>query len=215
VSDVHARRVFAATALAVGLGLVIQLFVAADNTTGHFTDATARVLNVFTFFTIQSNILVGVATLLLAIRLDRTSLLFRVVRMMGMVGIVVTAIVYHVAIRAFLHLDSWALAADHTLHLVVPVLAVYGWLRHGPRGLASPQVARLTVLFPLAYFAFSIVRGAIIDWYPYTFVDVTTLGYLKVLLNAVWIALLVFGVAAGATALDARLARSDREPSAS
>lgn len=73
-------------------------------------------------------------------------------------------------------------------------------------------MARLTVLFPLAYFAFSIVRGAIIDWYPYTFVDVTDLGYLKVLLNAVWIALLVFAVAAGATALDSRLAATTPEP---
>jgi hypothetical protein len=71
-------------------------------------------------------------------------------------------------------------------------------------------VARLTVLFPLAYFAFSIVRGAIIDWYPYTFVDVSTLGYGKVLLNAVWIALLVFAVAAGATSLDRWLAHRPR-----
>jgi hypothetical protein len=212
MSDRRARRLFAITAAVVGAGLVIQLFVAADNTNGRFTDATARVLNVFTFFTIQSNILVGIATLLLAIRLDRPSLLFRVVRLMGMVGIVVTAIVYHVAIRAFLHLDSWALAADHTLHLVVPVLAVYGWLRYGPRGLSSPTVARLTVLFPLAYFAGSIVRGAIIDWYPYTFVDVTHLGYFKVFVNAVWIALLVFAVAAGATALDTWLGRRAREP---
>ena len=101
------------------------------------------------FFTIQSNLIVGVTTLLLAIRLDRTSLVFRVFRLMGIVGIVVTAIVYHVAIRAFLHLDSWALAADHLLHTVVPVLAVYGWLRYGPRGLTSATVARLTVLFPL------------------------------------------------------------------
>jgi hypothetical protein len=176
VTDLRARRVFAATALCVLAGLVIQLFVAADHTNGHFTDTTDRV-----------------------------------VRMMGMVGIVVTAIVYHVAIRAFLHLDSWALAADHTPHLVVPVLAVYGWLRYGPRGLTSPQVAQLTVLFPLAYFAFSIVRGAIIDWYPYTFVDVTTLGYVKVLLNAVWIALLVSADAAGAPALDGWLARDARD----
>ena len=54
---------------------------------------------------------------------------------------------------------------------------------------------------------FTLVRGSIIDWYPYTFIDVTTLGYVKVALNAVWIALLVFAVAAGATALDTRLGR--------
>ncbi len=49
------------------------------------------------------------------------------------------------------------------------------------------------------------IRGAIIDWYPYTFIDVTALGYAKVAINAVWVALLVFGIAAGATALDRNL----------
>lgn len=208
MSDVRARRVFAATALCVAAGIVIQLIVAADHTGGRFTTPTHRALNVLVFFTIQSNLIVGVTTALLAIRLDRTSLVFRVFRLMGIVGIVVTGIVYHVAIRAFLHLDSWGLAADHLLHTVVPVLAVYGWIRYGPRGLTSATVARLTVLFPLTYFVFTLARGSFVDWYPYTFIDVTTLGYAKVALNAVWIALLVFAVAAGATALDARLARN-------
>lgn len=126
---------------------------------------------------------------------------------MGIVGITVTGIVYHVAIRAFLELDSWALAADHLLHTVVPILAVLGWLMYGPRRLTSTRVALLTVLFPVVWFAFTLIRGAVIDWYPYTFIDVNTLGYFKIALNAVWIALLVFGIAAGATALDRRLDR--------
>ena len=212
MSDVRARRVFAATALCVFAGIVIQLFVAADYSGGRFTTPLHRALNVFVFFTIQSNLILGVTTLLLAIRLERTSLVFRVFRLMGLVGIVVTGIVYHVAIRAFLHLDSWGLAADHLLHTVTPVLAVYGWVRYGPRGLTSATVARLTVLFPLTWFVFTVVRGWFVDWYPYTFIDVTHLGYAKVALNAVWIALLVFAIAAGATALDARLARPAPEP---
>jgi hypothetical protein len=214
VPDARARRVFAATTLCVLAGIVIQLFVAADHTGGRFTTPTQRALNVFVFFTIQSNLIVGVTTLLLAIRLDRTSLWFRVFRLMGLVGIIVTGIVYHVAIRAFLELDSWALGADHLLHTVVPVLTVYGWVRYGPRRLTSPLVARLTVLFPLTWFVFTLIRGSIVDWYPYTFIDVSNLGYGKVALNAVWIALLVFAVAAAATALDARLDRTRAEVAA-
>ena len=202
---------FAATALCVLAGIVIQVLVAADHVGGRFTTPLHRSLNVFVFFTIQSNLIVGVTTLLLAIRLDRTSLVFRVFRLMGLVGIVVTGVVYHVAIRAFLELDSWALGADHLLHTVVPVLTVYGWLRYGPRGLTSPTIAKLTVLYPLSWFGFTLVRGWFVDWYPYTFINVTTLGYGKVALNAVWIALLVFAIAAGATALDARLERTGME----
>jgi len=207
VDQKWARPWFAATALCVLVGVVVQLFVAADFTGGHFHDPTSRVLNVFVFFTIQSNLIVGVTTLLLALKLERTSMWFRVFRLMGLVGITVTGIVYHVAIRAFLELDSWGLFADHLLHTVVPVLAIVGWLVFGPRGLTSVRVAALTVLFPLVWFVFTLIRGAIIDWYPYTFIDVNTLGYLKVAINAVWIALLVFGLAAGATAIDGSLSR--------
>jgi hypothetical protein len=84
---------------------------------------------------------------------------------------VLAGIVYHLAIRAFLHLDSWGLAADHLLHTVVPVLAVYGWVRYGPRRLTSATVARLTELFPLTWFVFTLVRGWFVDGYPSTFID--------------------------------------------
>ena len=94
------------------------------------------------------------------------------------------------------------MVADHLLHTVVPVLAIVGWILYGPRRLTSPLVVRLTVLFPLAWFAFTLTRGAIIDWYPYTFIDVNHLGYSKIAVNAMWIALLVFALAAGATSFD-------------
>jgi hypothetical protein len=34
----------------------------------------------------------------------------------------------------------------------------------------------------VAYFIYSLIRGLITDWYPYFFVDVTTLGYTQVML---------------------------------
>ncbi|MGW2663746.1 hypothetical protein ACWCW7_22535 [Nocardia tengchongensis] len=40
------------------------------------------------------------------------------------------------------------------------------------------------------------------DWYPYPFADVHALGYLRVLINAVWIGLLFVGIAAGMAWID-------------
>jgi hypothetical protein len=48
-------------------------------------------------------------------------------------------------------------------------------------------------------------RGAVIGWYPYPFIDVTRLGYAKVTLNCVWVALLLLGLAAVAVTADRRL----------
>jgi hypothetical protein len=89
-----------------------------------------------------------------------------------------------------------------------PVMGVLGWLMFGPRGLTSRRVMRLSVLFPVAWLAFVLIRGPIVDYYPYPFVDVTKLGYARVLVNCVWVAVLYLGLTAGATALDSRLART-------
>jgi hypothetical protein len=205
-----ARPWFALTALAVAAGIVIQLFVTADAHGGHFPTTWERVLNVFAFFTIQSNVIVGVTTLLLALDLGRTSTAFRVLRLTGVVAISVTFLVFHVALSRLLDLETWAQAANQLQHTVVPVMAVVGWCTFGPRQLASARVAKLTVVFPLAYMLFTVVRGPLAsDWYPYPFADVDALGYVRVAVNAVWIALLFVGIAAGATTLDKKLASGD------
>jgi hypothetical protein len=199
------RAWFGATALAVLVGVVISIPVAAVNSSGHFESPLARALNVFAFFTVQSNLIVGVTCLLLALNPRRGSAVFHTFRLIGLVAITITGLVYHVALAHLLDVDSWALAADVLLHTVVPVMAVAGWLLYGPRGATSPRIVALTLVFPAAYMLFTVVRGAFVGWYPYPFADVGALGYGRVLVNAFWIALLFVAVAAGAHALDRRL----------
>jgi hypothetical protein len=151
-------------------------------------------------------VIVGATTLLLAINPARSSAVYRVFRMMGLIGITVTFVVFHVALSHLLDLDTWAEAANQLQHTAVPVLAVVGWFAFGPRRLTSASIAKLSVLFPGFYMAFALVRGAFDGFYPYPFANVTNLGYLKVVINGFWIALLFVALAAGATALDTRLA---------
>lgn len=202
-----ARVWFAVTGLAVVTGLAIQVPLAASGTGGFFRVPWERGLNVFAFFTIQSNILVAVASFLLAIRTERRSISFAVLRMTGLVAITITGIVYHVALRGLFELDTWGLAADQLLHTVVPVMAVAGWLLFGPRKLTSARIALLALIFPVAWLGFTLVRGAYVPFYPYPFIDVTVLGYAKTLLNCLWVALLFVAMAATYTGLDRTLAR--------
>jgi len=202
-----ARACFAATALAVLTALVIQVAVAATEEGGHFTSVGGRVFNVFCFFTIQSNILVGVASTLLALRLKRSSQAFAVLRLTGLVAITITAVVYHTVLSDLRELTDWALTADVLLHTLVPLLAILGWLLFGPRSLTSPRIAVLTLIFPICWLAFTLIRGPIVDFYPYPFLDVNDLGYPAVLANSALVALLFATVAAGAAALDQRITR--------
>jgi len=203
----NGRVWFGLTAAVVAFGVVVNVVVAATNTGGFFTTASARVFNVFCFFTIQSNLIVGITCLLLAIDPRRTSTTFDTFRLIGIVAIVITGIVYHAALRGLFDLESWALVGDVVAHTVVPILAVVTWLAFGPRGRTSRRIMWLTLLFPLAWFVFTLVRGPITDFYPYPFVDVSRLGYAKVLLNAFWLALFYLGVAAGVVALDGWLTK--------
>ena len=66
----------------------------------------------------------------------------------------------------------------------------------------------MSVLYPLCWLVFTLIRGAVISWYPYPFINVTQLGYGRTILNCFWVSLLLFGLAVGATALDARLGPS-------
>jgi hypothetical protein len=203
-----ARLWFGATAACVLTGVLVNVFVAADAKPRDphlFHASVERAFNVFAYFTIQSNLLIGGTTVLLVLRLERGSTVFRAFRMAGLLGIVVTGIVYHVALARLLELDSWALFGDQLVHTVVPILAVVGWLLFGPRRSTSARIALWALIFPAAWIAFTVIRGAIIHWYPYPFIDVTQIGYGKAILNGFWVLLLLLGLAMGVNALDRRL----------
>jgi hypothetical protein len=202
------RAFHAVTALVVLAGIVIQLLVTANGTEGFFPDNPDRVFNVFAYFTIQSNLLLGGTTLLLALTPDRESLLFRTLRLNGLLCIAVTGIVYHVALAGLDEPTGWAAVANFLLHTATPILGVLGWLVFGPRGRTDRTVVAWSIAFPLAWLVFTLIRGAAIGFWPYPFVDADDLGYAKVLLNCLLVALLFLALAFGAMLLDRRLNRT-------
>jgi hypothetical protein len=204
-----ARPFFALTALIVLVEIVVTLINSATDETAFGGSAINRALNIFAFFTILSNVLVGVACLLLALRPTRSSSGFAVLRMTGLVSIVVTFLVFHAVLSGLLDLEDWAAFANALQHTVVPIMAVVGWLVFGPRGLTGRKIVWWSIAFPLLYIVFTAIRGPLSsDWYPYPFTDVHALGYLRVIINAVWVALLFLAIAVGANFLDGKLPRT-------
>jgi hypothetical protein len=202
-----ARAWFGLTALAVLVGLVVQVHAVWDVTDGRFAALHSRVVNVFCYFTVQSNILVGVTCLLLALRLDRRSTVFGVLRLDGLVAITVTFVVFHLTLAQLQDLEGAAKVADSFLHTLVPLMCVVGWLAFGPRRSTTWRVVWLSLVFPLAWCAFALVRGPIVDFYPYPFIDVRDLGYPRVIANCVLVGVLFVGLAAVAHLVDVRLSR--------
>ncbi len=203
---VLARLWFAATALVVAVGIVVQLVATAQLDSGFFDSRAGRILNVFCFFTVQSNLIVMVTCALLAVRVGAKPTWFWVLRLDGVLCITVTFVVFHLALADLQDLEGLARTADFLLHTASPVLCLIGWLFFGPRGRTSWRIVRLAVLFPVGWLVFALVRGPLVgDYYPYPFLDVGDHGYPRVLLNSAAVALLFLGLAAGAHLLDRRL----------
>ncbi|SFW65452.1 hypothetical protein SAMN04489730_2487 [Amycolatopsis australiensis] len=193
------RAWFAVTTLVALTGLVAQV-VATVNTPG------ARVANLLSFFTIDSNLLVALTAALVALGVARGRL-FTVLWLDALVGITVTGIVYQVALAGLYELHGLSLFADTVLHKVTPILFVLGWLLVGPRGALTWPAVRWSLVYPLAWLAFTLPRGALTGFYPYPFVDAGALGYGRVTLNCVFIGLFFIALAAGALLYDRRLTR--------
>ena len=205
----YARLWHAITALVTLAALVFQLWLALS---GHRTLVTegqpstrTTLVRFFSYFTILSNLLVAITTTTLALAWDRDSRLWRVLRMNAVVGIAVTAIVHWFFLRPLLDLHGNDYLADKLLHVVVPALAVIGWLVFGPRERVRRADLLPSAIYPALYMVWTLIHGAATDWYPYPFVDVGEHGYPVVLLNACGVIALLAALSALMLAIDGRL----------
>lgn len=202
-----ARIWFTLNAALVVYAVGLQISLTADEGDGYFTTPGERVANLFVFFTILSNLFVGVTCAVLAARPHHDGRLMHVARCVAVVGITATGILYHLLLASLYNLQGDDALADDMLHTVIPIVTVVGWLLFGPRGWMSRRVVTASMAYPLVYFAFTLGRGALIGWYPYPFLDVNQFGYATVGLNAVGITLLFLALGVVYAVLDRLLGR--------
>lgn len=197
------------TALLLQVVLVIQGQSVLDESL--VPPLSTRLARLVSYFTIQSNTLVAVAAATLARNPSRDGPVWRVLRIDAVLGITLTGLVHFFLLRPLLDLNGLNAVADTALHLVVPALAIIGWLVFGPR----PRVALGTVLWslvwPVAWLVFTLVAGVITQWYPYPFLDVGVRGWVPVLVTCGAVTLVFLLLAAIAWWGDAGLPRAPRD----
>lgn len=165
-----------------------------------------QVRRYFSYFTIQSNLLVGVAVFLLV--RGKGGSFFRAVRLSSLVGITVTGVVAFVALPPSPGYTLVNLVCDRLLHIVVPLVTVVGWVAFGPRGqVKRPDVAR-SLIWPVLWLSATLALGPAVRWYPYPFLDAHALGLARVLVNSAAIAVLFLTLAGLARWGDRRLSAS-------
>ncbi|TGK04056.1 hypothetical protein EHO59_10855 [Leptospira semungkisensis] len=133
--------------------------------------------NQFVFFTTQSNIILGITTLLLALQIKRNSEWFHIWRLVGLIDITITAIVFNFVLATGPSRGGIAELASTFEHMINPILAIVGWFVFGPSGSVTIRRMIIAAMIPILYAGFTLIRGAIMQWYPYNILDVTNLGY--------------------------------------
>jgi hypothetical protein len=181
------RAAYLLLAAVCATGLCINLLdtVTADAPPGLGT----RIVRFLSYFTIESNILVLAVALLLAAGAARGAG-FALAHLDALLGIAVTGIVFALVLAP----DQEHIGIGSVLlHYVAPPLALVTWLALGPWGARAWGMIGPALVWPLTWMAWTLVHGAITDWYPYPFIDVGEKGLATVLRNA--LAVLAMGVA--------------------
>ena len=180
--------------------LVVQLYLIVH----HLSQSSGflhSVTNYFSFFTIESNLLVAICCTAILVRPGSgMGKWFSSAKVQSAIAvyIVIVGFVYTLLLRKLWNPQGWQLVADTLLHDVIPVLYVLFWIFFVPKGNLQYKNAFNWLSFPLAYVLYTMIRGAITNWYPYPFLRVTDLGYGQVVVTililafAIWLTGLAF-----------------------
>ena len=169
LSAVIFRLVFAAAALGA---ITFQLFTV-QIPNGH------SVLNFFSYFTNLSNILISIVFIVTAVRLitNRNSPTTRDTAIRGgvVVYIAFVGIVFN-TLLADVDLGDLNPVVNFILHFLLPIVGVIDWIVWPPKNRLPFSVIWLWMIFPAVYSIYTLVRGAVIGFYPYPFFNPSASG---------------------------------------
>jgi hypothetical protein len=159
----------------------------------------------FSFFTILTNLLTALAMLAPVVApdsglgrfLDRPSVRTAIVGYIVIVGTV-----YYTLLRKLDNATGLHLYLEYVLHYVMPPLFVLDWLLFVPKGEIGWRNGVDSLAYPIAYLAWTLAHGAFAGWYPYPFIDVSKLGYGRMLLNSAGLILAFLAIELLLVALD-------------
>lgn len=155
------RQKIAATRLWHGAIAALVAFALISTTVTTIRDDTSMV-NLWSYFTVQSNLLVMVAAALIAWRPDIGGAAFGILRLGGLVGITITGIVFATVLAGEAELDGLAWWNDKIFHYVVPVMAVIGFVVFRPRTRLD-RSSLWFVAWPVVWLAYTLVRAGVSD----------------------------------------------------
>jgi hypothetical protein len=141
---------------------------------------TLNAVNFFSYFTIQSNLIAIAALVLPAVAMlvarGTEPRRFDMLRGGAVVYMTVTGVVYGLLLSGT-DVDTALSWVNDVVHRLMPIVIVIDWLLDPPPVRIELRRSLVWVVYPVAWIAYTMVRGALVTWYPYPFLDPAPNGY--------------------------------------
>ncbi len=167
---------------ALGLQFYLTVFISPETS----QTSINGVVKFFSYMTILTNILVVLSYLIPLIgRNSMLSLFFSNPTVLSgiLVYIAMVGIAYNFLLAHLWDPQGTGLLADILLHYVVPCVYFIYWILFVEKKLQKFINSAKWLIYPLIYIIFVLILGAISDYYPYPFLNITELGYASVFKN--------------------------------
>jgi hypothetical protein len=190
-----ARLGTAALAAVSWYALLLQLYVSITTAQATGIPVSTAILNYFSYFTILTNLLVALVTTMSWRKSSMGDLASRPpVQTSTAAYIATVGIVFSLLLRNLWNTEGLQKVANILLHDLIPILYVLYWLAWGRKSGLRFRNALDWLAYPVLYLAYSLIRGAFTGRYPYPFVDVAQLGYVRVGLNSLVLVMAFVGL---------------------
>jgi hypothetical protein len=148
----------------------------------------------FSYFTVEANTLTVISLLVsaYAVSVGRTGRGLSFYRGAVALYMTTTILIFIVLLSGYPSSELTAVPWDNTvLHYIMPIVIIVDWILLPATPAVAPRMAIIWLAFPLAYLAYSLIRGPIAHWYPYPFMDPSHHGYIGVAITSVVIAVIL------------------------
>ncbi len=158
--------------------LIFQLFIISAAVTAVCVEIILQKgpntgLNLLSYFTIQSNIIVAVTLALNVYYRTNTPGWLIVLKSGAAIWILVTGLVFHFLLSQVYHPVGIFMFSNILLHYVVPIGVQLNWLIFEEKGTYRHRFTFIWIGYPTIYAFASLFRAKIDGFYPYWFVNPT------------------------------------------
>ena len=179
----------AVMALLGWFALVTQFYI---NINSGLASKSEIIVRYFSFFTLDTNLIVAVcSSSLLLSPTSKWGQFFSKQKTLTAITvyILIVGIIYNVILRFLWQPAGFQKLVDEILHSVIPVLFLIFWSAFVTKNHIKWQAILPWLIYPLVYLFFVLARGSFAGFFPYPFLNITTLGVVEVFINSVGIAI--------------------------